>query len=467
MKDNIMFINRTEELSLLESEYARAKSAFSVIYGRRRVGKTALISKYIENKPHIYLYATEGNLSLQLENFTKELTKLSDLSYAKNIKFDNFEEAFEFLANLKLPSKLVVAIDEYQNLCHLDHAFSSKLQRVWDLYLSKSNLHLILCGSVLSMMHSEVLAYNAPLYGRRTTNIHLKPVRFRYLSDFVPTLGKRELMELYASFGTIPKYLQMVDPSKTLLQNIEEHILNKNSYLYSEGMFLLKQEIKDVGSYFALLESISKGNTKVGDISSNLGLHSSHLPRYLAKLIELDIIQKEVPITESNPLKSKLGRYRIKDKFLNFWFYYVYKNMSYLELGLTQTVIDEIKLNFNDRFVSFVFEDYAQEEILQDPLKYLSFVPKRLGRWWNNQEEIDIVAMDDENICFIECIWQNKVDKQKVEQGLVKKSKSVKHDKKEHFLVMTKEDYLKEIITSCSDDELINTSWEKEWKPFL
>lgn len=444
MKDNIMFINRTEELSLLESEYATPNSAFSVIYGRRRVGKTALISKYIENKLHIYLYATEGNLSLQLENFTKEVTKLSDLSYAQNIKFDNFEEAFEFLANLKLSSKLVVAIDEYQNLCHLDHAFSSKLQRVWDLSLSKSNIHLILCGSVLSMMHSEVLAYNAPLYGRRTTNINLKPIHFRYLSDFVPTLGKRELMELYASFGTIPKYLQMVDPSKTLLQNIEDHILNKNSYLYSEGMFLLKQEINEVGSYFALLESISKGNTKVGDISSNLGLYSSHLPRYLAKLIELDIIQKEVPITESNPLKSKLGRYRIKDKFLNFWFYYVYKNMSYLELGLTQTVIDEIKLNFNDRFVSFAFEDYCQEEILQDPLKYLSFVPKRVGRWWNNQEEIDIVAMDGENICFIECKWQNKVDKQKVEQELMKKSKSVKHDKKEHFLVMTKGDYLTE-----------------------
>ncbi|MFA6395293.1 MAG: ATP-binding protein [Sulfurimonas sp.] len=443
MKDNIMFINRTEELSVLESEYASAHSAFSVIYGRCRVGKTALISKYIENKPHIYLYATEGNLSLQLENFTKELTKLSDLSYAKNIKFENFDEAFEFLANLKLSSKLVVAIDEYQNLCRLDNSFSSKLQRVWDLYLSRANIHLILCGSVLSMMHSEVLAYNAPLYGRRTTNIHLKSVRFRYLSDFVPTLGKLELMELYASFGTIPKYLQMVDPSKSLLHNIEDNILNKNSYLYSEGMFLLKQEINDVGSYFAILESISKGNTKVGDISSNLGLHSSHLPRYIAKLIELDIVQKEVPITETNPLKSKLGRYRIKDKFLNFWFYYVYKNMSYLELGQTQTVIDEIKMNFNDRFVSFAFEDYCVEEILQEPLKYLTFVPKRVGRWWNNQEEIDIVAMDDENICFIECKWQNKVDKEKVEQALKQKSKIIKHDKKEHFVVMTKEDYLK------------------------
>jgi uncharacterized protein len=132
----------------------------------------------------------KGTLSLQLENFTKELIKLSDLSYAKNIKFENFEEAFEFLANLKLSSKLVVAIDEYQNLCHLDHAFSSKLQRVWDLYLSKTNIHLILCGSVLSMMHSEVLAYNAPLYGRRTTNINLKPIRFRYLSEFRSDAGK-------------------------------------------------------------------------------------------------------------------------------------------------------------------------------------------------------------------------------------------------------------------------------------
>lgn len=437
-----MFINRREELSVLESEYTSVNSAFSVLYGRRRVGKTALISKYIENKPHIYLYATEGNLALQLENFTRELTKLSDLSYAKNIKFETFEEAFEFLAQLKLPAKLVVAIDEYQNLCHLDNAFSSKLQRVWDLYLSASNIHLILCGSVLSMMHSEVLAYNAPLYGRRTTNIHLKSVRFRYLSEFVPTRKKLELMELYASFGTIPKYLQMVDSNKTLLENIEDNILNKNSYLYSEGMFLLKQEINDVGSYFAILESISKGNSKVGDISSNLGLHSSHLPRYLAKLIELDILHKEVPVTETNPLKSKLGRYRIKDKFLNFWFYYVYKNMSYLELGQTQTVIDEIKINFNDRFVSFAFEDYCLEEILQEPLKYLLFVPKRVGRWWNNQEEIDIVAMDDENICFIECKWQNKVDKAKVEHLLKQKVKIVKHEKNEHFLVMTKEDYL-------------------------
>jgi AAA+ ATPase superfamily predicted ATPase len=442
MKDNIMFINRTKELYHLEKEYASSTSAFTVIYGRRRVGKTALISKFIENKPHIYLYATEGNLALQLENFTKEAAKLSDLTYAKNIRFETFEEVFEFLSGLKLPSRLVIAIDEYQNLCHLDSAFSSKLQRSWDLYLSKSPIHLILCGSVLSMMHSEVLSYDSPLYGRRTSNIHLQSVAFRHLSEFVPSMSKLSLMELYASFGTIPKYLQMVDPSKTILENIETNILDKNSYLYSEGMFLLKQELNETGSYFAILESISKGNTKIGAISSSLGVQSTHLTRYLSRLIELDILQKEIPVTEANPLKSKMGRYRIKDKFLNFWFYYVYKNMSYLELSQTQTVINEINRNFNDRFVSFAFEDYCLEEILQEPLKYLSFVPKRVGRWWNNQEEIDIVAMDDENICFIECKWQNNVSVDKIDFDLRRKAKLIITDKKEHFLVLTKQDYL-------------------------
>ncbi|MEA3352425.1 MAG: ATP-binding protein [Campylobacterota bacterium] len=286
------------------------------------------------------------------------------------------------------------------------------------------------------MIQSEVLAYDAPLYGRRTSNIHLKAVKFQYLHEFLPNLSKLELMNVYGSFGTIPKYLQMYEIDKSFMENIKNNILNKNSYLYSEGNFLLKSEINDVGSYFTILESISKGNTKVGNIASNLGFHSSYLPKYLHKLIELDIIEKEVPITEPNPLKSKLGRYRIKDKFLNFWFYYVYKNYSYLEIDQSKTVLDEIKMNFNDRFVSFAFKDYTYEMILNDPLKYLDFTPVKIGRWWNNKEEIDLVAFDDDNIAYIECKWQNKVDKEKVEYKLRQKSKNIKHDKKEDFLNM-------------------------------
>ena len=437
-----MFINRTTELQTLESEYEKRTATFTVIYGRRRVGKTALISEYIRSRKHIYLYATEGNIAEQLRGFTKQIKRFVNPQLAKHLHFESFTDAFEFLAELEYEEKLILVIDEYQNLCKLQKGFSSELQRVWDLYLSSLPIHLILCGSVLSMMHSEVLAYNAPLYGRRTTNIHLKSLHFQYIGSFLPTVSKEDSMNIYASFGTIPKYLNEYDAEQSFRENIQNKILDKNAYLYSEGNFLLKQELSDAGTYFAILESISKGNTKVGIIASNLSKPSTYLTPYLQKLLELDILIKEVPITESNPLKSKLGRYKIKDKFLNFWFYYVYKNYNYLELNQIDVVLDELELNFNDRFVSFAFEDYVLEDMLLNYQNYFSFRPHKIGRWWNNKEEIDIVAFDDDNICFIECKWQNSVKRERVKESLIVKSSLIKSTKNRFYLLVTKEDYI-------------------------
>ena len=384
------------------------------------------------------MYATESSLKNQLETFTNEIIQLFNLPY--KISFNSLEEAFIFISQQN--KKVILVIDEYQNLAKLDKSFSSMLQKVWDLYFSKSQIHLILCGSVISMMYSEVLSYNAPLYGRRTSNIHLKAIKLKYLPEFLPNVNKLDLMNIYASFGTIPKYLLMYDTSKSFKQNLKDNILDKNSFFYSEGYFLLKQEVNDTSNYFSILESISKGNTKIGSIASSMGVHSSYLPKYLNKLIELDILQKEIPITETNPLKSKLGRYKIKDKFLNFWFYYVYKNYNYLELGEVDIVLDEIEKNFNDRFVSFAFEDYVFEEILYNPRKYLSFIPKKIGRWWNNKEEIDLIAFDDENIVFIECKCQNNVNIESVKNKLIQKSTVIKYNKNSFYLIITKDDFL-------------------------
>ncbi len=437
-----MFINRTIELEKLEEEYSSNSASFSVVYGRRRVGKTALLSEFIKDKPHIYVYITLSDLNSQVASLTKEIKKLVDPTIAKHLNFDSFEDAIEFLADLKLEKKLILVIDEYQYLAQKDKAFSSKLQKLWDIKLQSSNIYLVLCGSVLSMMHSEVLNYNAPLYGRRTSQFHIKPIKFKHIKDFLPKVSKLEQMQIYSSFGTIPKYLNEYDQSINFTQNVQKKILNKNSYLYSEGNFLLKDEINDSASYFGILESISKGNTKIGNIASSLGVNSSYLSKYMLKLIELDILTKEIPVTEKNPLKSKYGRYKIKDKFLNFWFYYVYKNYNCLEIEQTQSVLDEIELNFNDRFVSFAFEDYMLEQIVENPLEYLTFVPKKVGRWWNNKEEIDLVAFDDENIAFIECKWQNNTPLESVKNKLIEKSTIIQSDKQRHYLVFTKEQYL-------------------------
>ena len=439
MMDSIMFINRREELKALSEEYQKDGSAFSVIYGRRRVGKTALIEEFIKDKPHIYYYATEVSSHLQLELFSQEITRFFALP--KEFRFESFESALQFIATQKIDKKLIIVIDEFQNLVKVDAAFSSILQKSWDLFLSKANIHLILCGSVISMMHSQVLHYNAPLYGRRTQSIHLKPIKFRYLKDFLPKLDSDTLLKVYASFGSIPKYLLLYDQTLSFEDNLRKNILDKNSYLYNEGYFLLKQEISEAATYFSILEVISKGETKIGNIASALGVNASLLTRYLGKLIELDIVEKEIPITEKNPLKSKFGRYKIKDKFLQFWFYYVYKNMSFLEIGEIDAVMQEIEKNFIDRFVAFAFEDVIRELLIEQPYKLLDFRPTKVGRWWNNKEEIDIVAFDDENIAFIECKYQKSVDKEKVLQKLIQKSAAIRHNKKPHFLVVTKEDF--------------------------
>jgi len=437
-----MFVNRELELQTLNKQYNLDGSSFVVLYGRRRVGKTTLIREFIKQKEAIYFYATEINISMQLKSFTKDILDILGFS---NISFDSFEDAFVFLANNIGDKKLILVFDEYQNLAKIDKSFSSVLQKVWDMHLQQTNIMLILCGSTISMMHSEVLNYSAPLYGRSTAIIHLKPLLAKYIYDFVPNITFEEFMNIYASFGTIPKYLQLYQKEKSFIENVKEVILNKNSFLYNEGYFLLKQEINDVSTYFSILEAISKGATKLGNISSVLGINSSGLTKYIEKLISLGYIEKEIPITDKNPLKSKLGRYRFKDNFLKFWFFYVYKNYRYLEIDMVDAVIKEIETNFNDNFVSFAYEDYVRELILQNPLKYLGFVPLKIGRWWNNKEEIDLVAFDDENIAYIECKWQNKKATNTVVKELKRKSKLLNiTNRDEKFIIFAK--------SSCSKD---------------
>ena len=177
-----------------------------------------------------------------------------------------------------------------------------------------------------------------------------------------------------------------------------------------------------------------------------LQMQSSQITRYIEKLISLGFIEKEVPVTEKNPLKSKLGRYRFKDNFLKFWFFYVYKNYRYLEIDLYDYVLKEIEKNFNDAFVSFAYESYIQEQILQDPLRYLDFVPLKIGRWWNNKEEIDLVAFDEEHIAFIECKWINKpVGVATLERLKTKATLVDTADRKKEFVLFAKRGFSDEL----------------------
>lgn len=411
MTENIMFYNRENELALLEREHARKRASFTVIYGRRRVGKTSLLNYFMRDKPAIYYYATETTAKYQIESFSRQIVQFLDKEYLQNTSFSGLENLLEFTADhlSDKGSKIIVAIDEYPVLSMAVPGCSSILQKIWDLHLSRKNVHLILCGSSMSMMHSEILDYTSPLYGRRTANIHLQPMRFRDIRYFLPNMPAMAQMNVYAALGTVPKYLEMYDAERDFWDNIRGNVLHKDSYLYQEARFLLKDELAEPATFFSILQAVAGGHTRIGDLGSRLGVSSSHLSRYMKKLYELDLLAREVPVTEKNPLKSKLGRYRFRDRYLRFWFEYVFRNSSLLESGHIDTVLQEIKNSFTERFVAHAFEDYVLERIQEEPGRFLGFIPTKIGRWWTNKQEIDLVAIGDKNVAYIECKWREQL----------------------------------------------------------
>ncbi|WP_462326016.1 ATP-binding protein [Desulfoplanes sp.] len=439
MFSNRMFFNRQSELDILEQDYRRQGTSFSVVYGRRRIGKTALITRFIEDKPAVYYYAVEAGPLQQLEMLTGEIVRFLDRPGFKDISFASLEQLLLFLSeNIPEDRKLVLVIDEYQHLAKSVHGCSSTLQKIWDMRLSRCNIHVILCGSVISMMYSEVLSYSAPLHGRRTSNIRLQPLKFAHIRDFLPDVSPVEHMSVYGAFGGVPKYLEIYDPAMGFLDNVTRHILDRNSYLYQEIRFLLKEEIGEPTTYFSLLLTMARGERKIGNIAKRLQVSPGYLGRYMQKLMDLDLIVREVPVTEKNPAKSRLGRYRIKDQFVAFWFSYVFKNSSLLEMGQVEPVVREIEATYPERILGHVFEDYALEMILDHPLEILGFLPEKVGRWWNNREKIDLVAMGKEEVTLIECKWRNQPVGYRVYQDLIRKGGLLDTDLPIRYVIFSK-----------------------------
>ena len=189
--------------------------------------------------------------------------------------------------------KFVLVIDEFQYLCFMNKGFSSIFQRIYDEKIADKNIMVILCGSLISMMYSEVLSYDSPLYGRRTAQIKLQPISFEYYKEFFDNKSKKELIEFYSITGGIPKYILEFDRNKSPLWNIENNIFNKDNFLYSEPKFLLQEEINDLSRYFSILNSITLGNTNLSSICSHLGLNSNSITSYITKLIDLDILERK------------------------------------------------------------------------------------------------------------------------------------------------------------------------------
>ena len=390
------FVNRAKELEALEKQYAANQSSLVIVYGRRRVGKTALITEFLKSHSNsLYFLATEESEMQNLNYFKVQVAEFTSNELLKSAAVD-WLTVFKTLIDYKTETKKIIVLDEFQYIGQSNSAFPSVMQKVWDTLLKDANVMLILCGSLVSLMKSQTLDYSSPLYGRRTGQIKLKQIPFCHYHEFFEGRENNELLPFYAVTGGVPKYIETFCGYTDIYEAIEQNVLNSQSFLYEEPYFLLQKEVSEIGSYFSLIKAIAMGNRKLSDIATNLGLKQTGLTKYLKVLMDLDLIEREVPVTETAPEKSKSGLYRIADNFIAFWFKFVYPYRAYLEKGETAFVLSQIKKGFAQNYAAFVYEDVCREKMWElSAADTWDFHFDKVGRYWGAKAgEIDIVGID-------------------------------------------------------------------------
>lgn len=444
------FIGRNSELKTLKRQYQRDNS-FVVIYGRRRVGKTTLIKEFIRSKKALYFLATEQMESGNLHNFSRVLADFTGEDYLRNANFSDWEDVFRAFASFQPEQKKILVIDEFQYLAEVNPAFPSIFQRVWDEVLKDHNVMVILCGSLISMMLTQVLSHQSPLYGRRTAQIRLSPLKFTEL--FQHSKGKtfEQMVETYAVTGGVPKYYDFFDNDVPLMENIRHEILEKDGFLYEEPVFLLEKEVRETVSYFSIMKSIASGNHKLSQIAGNLEMPSNQLSPYMRTLMDLNLVEKRIPVTETQPEKSRKGLYYISDNFIEFWFKFVYNFKGELELDNVDYVLHKLQQNFIDGHVAYVYEDVCRD-LLLDFCKTgaLHFTASKIGSYWDAHTEIDVAALDEEHKQAVlgECKYHIQPIDAEVLFSLEQKAKDIKelHTYKKLFFIFSKSGFTKRLL---------------------
>jgi len=402
-----MFVNRVAELSLLEKRFTSGQAEFFVLYGRRRVGKTELLAHFCEGKRAIFFVSDLGSEVSLRTALSSAVNAVLFGPNQMNAVYATWEDLFQAIGQAAQTERLIVVLDEFPYLVAAHSPLASILQRVWDQSLKNSQLMLILCGSYIGMMEETVLGYQAPLYGRRTAQYLLEPLQFPDARLFFPAYSPEDQVRAYAIYGGTPAYLHTLQARDSLAQNIQDSILTRGSFLYDEVRFVLQQELREPRNYFAILEAIAAGKTRLKEIKQATGIDGA--PAYLDTLQQLHLVERRVPVTETQPHKSRRGLYRLQDHYLRFWFRYVHPSRSQLERGGAQIILNSQVLPQLDLFTGLAFEEVCRQFFWFSGLSgNLPFAPLNIGNWWNADEEIDLVVLGEADAMLVECKWASK-----------------------------------------------------------
>lgn len=429
-----MFLQREDELRLLNNDYQLPYATFEFVYGAKNSGKTALLNEFTKDKKTLFISNFE---MINTHFFTSLANIISNYFDQKDCKFtfSNFKEVLEFLSKHEIEKKLVIIFDDFQNIQKIDKNALSELLSFWKKNLKNRNIQLIVSSSLL---FNENLQRNIDKFVSNI--IKLKYLDFSALKEFFPEINKLDLLYIYSILGTSTTNLKYYNTKKNFSENIYNLFLSSNAYLFDYGIRLLKNELSDIGAYASILHAISLGNTKIGDIAQFLDVKSTYLSRYMQKLLDMMIVSKNVPLGE-DIRKTKYGRYEIEDNTLKFWFSFIYPNFAKLKASNVEDVTKLIEDEFISKIVFKSYKKCIKEFILKNKDSTFGYKPQIIGSWWDNSNSIDLIAYDNLNITYVQILWEDK-DMAKISYGKLKASSEKYNSSLEkNFLIITKETF--------------------------
>jgi len=379
-----VFVDRKYEMEVLEKEWKRNRASFAIIYGRRRVGKTEIVRKFLQGKRGVYYLADRRDDKSNRADFQRavEDSGIKDFSL---YRFDDWVLLFKKLCEEVRNERYAVVIDEFPYLVR--ESTLSQFQKAWDLYIKNSRIFLILVGSSISMMERLTLDYSSPLYGRRTMQLRVEKMQFWDAWKFLPDYDFYDFLRIFAVTDGIPHYILQMNPSLSWRENIKRNVLSKDKILYEEAEFLLRMELREFTHYYPILEAIARGKRKFGEIRDYTGIEPATLSKYLKNLREIGVVRENSPIFG----RERNKRYILGDNYFSFYFGFIKPYRRYLEIEEVDAAWNKMKDSFNT-YVGRILEDVIR--------KYLEkkYPGMEIGAWWNRKgQEIDIIGINRES----------------------------------------------------------------------
>lgn len=427
------FVDRQMELSLLDDLCQRKGSQFLILYGRRRIGKTRLLTHWLQQREekHFFWVATQTSAVNQLRHFSQAL--LSFLNPKARIEptfsYASWEAAFEEVQRAAEGERFIVILDEFTYLLQSNSEVSSILQHIWDHKLKgKTNIFLILTGSLAGMLQRHILEYKAPLYGRATARLRLGALSFGALKELYPNFSTDQRVAAYAIAGGVPAYLELFDDHLTIGENLRQRIVTPINAMFGDAVFLLHEQLGEPNNYMAIIEAIAAGEHALSDIAELAGIARTNVSKYLGVLQDLGYVARRVPATVRRPEKSRKGRYVITDPYMRFYFRFLYPNVDFIERGMQEQAISLMTDHLADFIGTHTFEELCRDWIsTQGDSGNLPLLPERVGSFWSRDAQVDVVGINwkTKDILLGECKWTREDVSRGVIRDLIGKSEHV------------------------------------------